>query len=121
MDEPDPFSYHRRNILISALALTAVCTQLVTVMSVQQPQAATSSVEKEKARWNDTETAKLVEYLWEHRAERGDGGTFKTPTFHAAAQYIADYRTSGPIKTEKNLQTKWSAVSCSRSITSNHC
>jgi hypothetical protein len=114
--EPDPSSYHQRNVLISALALTAICTQLVTVMSVQ-PASGSGFIEKEKARWNDDETAKLVEYLWEHRAEGGDGGTFKNPTFHAAAQYIAEYRTSGPIKTVKNLQTKWSAVSCSRSTT----
>ena len=108
--EPEPSTYHQRNILISALALTAICTQLATVMSVQPGFA-----EKEKARWNDTETTKLVEYLWEHRAEGGDGGTFKTTTFRAAAEHIAEYRTSGPPKTVKNLQTKWSSVSCSSS------
>jgi len=110
--EPDLSSYHQRNLLISALALTSICTQLVTIMSVQ-PQATTGG--SEKARWNETETTKLVEYLWEHRAEGGDGGTFKTPTFNAAAQHIAEYRTSGPIKTAKNLQTKWSTVSFSHS------
>ena len=52
--EPDPFSYHQCNILISALALTAICTQLATVMSVQP-----ALVEKEKARWNNEETTKL--------------------------------------------------------------
>lgn len=123
--EPDPSSYHQRNVLISALALTAICTQLVTVMSVQ-PQAGfveNSGNEnlKEKAKWNDTEITKLVEYLWEHRAEGGDGGTFKAPTFNAAARYIAEYRTSGPVKTVKNLQTKWTNVSCQTSTSIHHC
>lgn len=107
--EPDPSSYHQRNILISALALTAICTQLVTVMSVQP--AAARAQKPEKAKWNEVETTKLVEYLLEHRAEGGEAGTFKTSTFNAAAQHIAQDRSSGPVKTAKNLQTKWSAVS----------
>ena len=53
--EPDPSSYCQYNVLISALALTAIYTQLVTIMSVQP-----GFVEKEKARWNDTEITKLV-------------------------------------------------------------
>lgn len=128
MEEPDPSSYHQRNILISALALTAICTQLATLMSVQpasgfieNTQAANLN-EKEKAscRWNDIETTKLVEYLWEHRAEGGDGGTFKAPTFRAAAQYISEYRTSGPVKSDKNLQSKWNTVSHASSLSRYH-
>jgi hypothetical protein len=103
MEEPDPSSYHQRNILISALALTAICTQLATLMSVQPGftgaiENTANLNEKEKARWNEIETTKLVEYLWAHRAEGGDGGTFKATTFHAAAQYIAEFRTSGAVK-----------------------
>jgi hypothetical protein len=113
--EPDPSSYRQRKVLISALSLTAICAQLVTVMSTQP-----GLVEKEKVKWNEVETSKFVEYLCEHRAEGGDGG-FKTTTFRAAADYIAEYRTSGPSKTVKNLQTKWTAVSWQSLPSSQQC
>ena len=111
--EPDPASHHQRSVLISALALTAICTQLTTIMSVQHATSGSVEEKAKVARWNDTEITKLVEYLWEHRAEGGDGGTFKPPTFNAAARHIAEYRTSGAVKTAKHLKTKWSSVSCS--------
>jgi hypothetical protein len=109
--DPDPSFYHRRKILTTALALTALCTQLTTIMALPSVY-----VKKEKAKWNDQETAELVQYLWEHRAEGGDGSTFKASTIKAAAEHIAPYRTSGPVKTTKNLQTKWTAVSCLLSL-----
>jgi hypothetical protein len=110
--EPDPFFYHQRKVLITAIALTALCTQLTTIMAL--PSA---SVEKEpKAKWNDTETTELVQYLWEHRAQGGDGGTFKPATFKAAAEHIAPYHTLGPVKTTKSVQIKWNGVSCSLSL-----
>jgi len=35
------------------------------------------SQEDGKVNLNDSETLGLVDFLWEHRAEAGDGGTFK--------------------------------------------
>jgi hypothetical protein len=118
--EPDSLSYHQRKILISALALTAICTQLTTIMSAAVTGNELTD-EKARCHWNDTETTHLVDYLWQHRAQAGDGGNFKTATFHAAAQHIAEFRTLGPVKTVKHLQSKWSTVSCSRSIMINQC
>ena len=43
---------------------------------------ASMSQEDVTANWNEEETLALVDYLWEHRAEAGDGGTFKDTTFN---------------------------------------
>ena len=67
--EPDPNSfYHRRKILTSALALTALCAQLTTLMAASSQEA-----KKENVSWNEWETRELVQFLWEHRAQSGDG------------------------------------------------
>jgi hypothetical protein len=89
--------------LNSVLAVTAVSTQYLTLFI--------SSMAQEKAKWNDAETTALVEYLWEHRAECGDGGSFKDPAYNAAADKIAPEWSAGPIKTGKHCKTKWGAVS----------
>lgn len=70
------------------------------------------SQEEGKANWNNnTETLALVDFLWEHRSEAGDGGTFKDTMFNAAADHIAKYWTTGPTKTAKRCKTKWAGVS----------
>ena len=50
----------------------------------------------------------LVECLWEHKSEEGDGDSFKDVTMRAAAEYIADKHTTGPIRVLKYCKTKWS-------------
>ncbi|KAH7917262.1 hypothetical protein BV22DRAFT_980834, partial [Leucogyrophana mollusca] len=60
--------------------------------------------------WNNAETDALVDYLHEHRGERGDGGGFKEQTYNAAAIAIAIHRTAGPEKTGKMVLTKWNAI-----------
>ena len=57
------------------------------------------------------ETTAFVEYLWEHRAEGGDGGSFKDVTFRGASTHIANLLTAGPVKTPKCCKTKWASVS----------
>jgi len=105
MDEPDPDLYRQRRLLIAALALTALCTQLLAIMALPAEK------EKERADWNETETAQLVDYLWEHRAEAGDGGAFKAQTVNAAVKHIAPYLTAGPVKNAKSVKTKIKGVS----------
>src|ERR1700720_1745563 len=109
--EPDLNSFHHRlKILTSALALTALCAQLTTLMA-----ASSQETKKENISWNDWEKRELVQFFWEHRAESGDGGTFKPATYNAAAQHVAPYLTSGPVKAAKNVKTKWTAVNHSLS------
>ena len=61
--------------------------------------------------WNDVEMTRLVEYLWEHRSEAGDGGSFKATTWNAAATYLAPYQTAGPVKSGKQVKGKYMGVS----------
>ena len=66
--------------------------------------------DKEKAHWNGIETEALIDYLYVHQSEGGDGGSFKPVTFNAAAVHIGPHLTQGPTKTEKMCRTKWILV-----------
>ena len=89
----------------TALSLAGVYTQFIVLLMATLAQ-------QERENWDDeAETTAFVEYLWEHRSEGGDGGTFKDVTMRAAAEHIADKRTMGPIKLVKHCKIKYSAVS----------
>jgi hypothetical protein len=96
--------FERRKLINSAVSLTAFAAQFVTSLIM-------ASSHQEKASWNDEETQELVNYLWEHRAECGDGGTFKDVAFNAIPGRIANLLTSGPAKTAKQCKTKYNGVS----------
>jgi len=83
LEEPDPFFYQQQKLLTAAIALTALCTQVTTIMALL--------MDKERATWNKTKTKQFLQYLLDHQAEGGDGGNFKAPTFNAAARHIASY------------------------------
>jgi hypothetical protein len=107
MEEPDPkYDHYRRRTLIAALAITAVCTQLTTILAMETD----SKTDKETARWNEDETKLFIEYLVNHKSEGGDGGNFKSTTMRAAADHIAAYRTAGVVKEAKHMQIKWNTV-----------
>ena len=55
-----------QHLVNCALAVTVIYTQLIVLLMA-------SSVPQEKAIWNEAETAALIEYLWEHKAEGSDG------------------------------------------------
>jgi hypothetical protein len=95
----------KRQILNFAITSASLGAHFVSLL------IATMSQEEGKANWNDAETLALVDFLWEHRAEAGDGGTFKDTTFHAAADHIAKDWTTGAAKTVKRCKTKWAGVS----------
>ena len=86
------------------LALTALYSQCATLVM------ALSTKSTEKAHWSPEETAVLVDYLYDHRAEAGDGGNFKAPTFNAAATHINPLLSQGPQKTAQMCKTKWNSV-----------
>ena len=65
-------------------------------------------------KWGEEETTQLVEYLWEHQSEGGDGGTFKNPTINAAVQHLISLRLPGALGSPRNVKqvkTKWQGVS----------
>jgi len=90
---------HHRHLLTSVISLTALAAQYTTVLMAQ---------EKEKAFWTEPEVTALVNYLYEHRSERAEGGNFKMSTFNGAAPK----RLQGPQKTGKMCQKKWTSVRC---------
>jgi hypothetical protein len=104
-NEPDPSLHHRRKLLLVAIALTTLYTQLATIMSLP----AQNPVEG-KAYWTEEDTTRLVQYLWEHRSECGDGGNFKNATLNAAAEHLEPHTTVGARKTAKHLRSKWQTV-----------
>jgi hypothetical protein len=95
----------RRRLLNFAVTSASLGTHFVSLL------ISTMSQEEGKANWNDAETLALVDFLWEHRAEAGDGRTFKDTTFNAAAEHIAKDWSTGATKTAKRCKTKWAAVS----------
>ena len=60
--------------------------------------------------WSDLEVNALVDYLYTHRAERGDSGNFKDSIYAAAADHIKDLCASGKVKDVKSVQNKWIQV-----------
>ena len=81
--------FKQQQLLASAVSLTALGAQFVTSLFM-------ASSQQEKASWNDEETQALVDYLWEHRAESGDGGTFKDAVFNTIP--VRGYQiSSGPL------------------------
>ena len=105
MDNPLGPLLERRQLLNSAVTLMALGSHFVSLL------VAAMSQEDGKANWNDSEILALVDFLWEHRAQAGDGGTFKNTMFNAAADKIAEHWTVGPSKTAKRCKTKWAGVS----------
>ena len=88
----------------AAIILTSVCTAYTALLMASAQQ------DKEKANWNETETATLLTYLLDHKSEITDSGTFKAVTYKAAAEHISHLLTNGPVKTGKMCKTKWQTV-----------
>jgi len=68
------------------------------------PAASTS------ASWTPAEETAFVNYLYDHEAEAGDGGNFKSVTFQNALPTISPLWVKGAKKTVKRLQNKYSTV-----------
>ncbi|KIM92292.1 hypothetical protein PILCRDRAFT_57258, partial [Piloderma croceum F 1598] len=61
----------------------------------------------DKAQWDEEEIVALLDYLLDHKSAIGEAGSFKMPTFKAAADSISGLLVNGPIKTGKMCKTKW--------------
>jgi hypothetical protein len=94
----------RRRLQAGVIAIAALCAQYTSV--IMMPQSTSSP----KAQWNEQEVTALLEYLHGHKAEAGDGGSFKMSTLNGAATHIQQHLTQGPVKTGKMCKTKWTAV-----------
>jgi hypothetical protein len=110
MDEDD---FRRKKIRLVSLALVGLCAEY---LSCSMSQSQSQSQKKEKASWSTKEVTALVDYLYEHRFEAGDGGNFKSASFNSAAEAIVPYWESGPGKSGAQCRTKWMSVSCLLSL-----
>ena len=64
----------------------------------------------ENTSWTTADESLLLDVLIEIKAEAGDGRSFKTSSFNAAAQHVDTRRTKGGMKTGKVCQNKWNGV-----------
>jgi hypothetical protein len=62
------------------------------------------------AHWTTSDEAALINLLVKHKAEAGDGFTFKGPTWKAAAVHIVAYNVRGDPKTDCVCKNKWAWV-----------
>ena len=77
------------------------------LMSQQSPEDSINAARAVK--WMSQELDAFVQYLQQHRAERGDGA-FKDSTLAAAADHLRSLHVSGKIKDSKSLRNKWNNV-----------
>jgi hypothetical protein len=99
-----------RQTVVLAASLVAVAAIQVTVLVALEDQEA-QEAQAAKAVWSAEETTALIDYLYEHRPQAGNGGNFKTASFTAAAEAISPLLKYGPEKTGKICRRKWSSVS----------
>lgn len=61
--------------------------------------------------WTVREETAFIDFLVDNRAEAGDGGNFKTPTYQRAVAHISQLHERGAVKTVKTCRNKWTTVS----------
>ena len=62
------------------------------------------------AHWPTSDEAALINFLVEHKAEAGDGFSFKGATWNAAAVHMVAYTARGDPKTDHVCKNKWARV-----------
>jgi hypothetical protein len=62
------------------------------------------------AHWTTSDEAALIDHFVEHKAEAGDGFTFKGATWKAAAVHMVAYTARGDPKTDRVCKNKWARV-----------
>jgi hypothetical protein len=70
--------------------------------------ADTSSTER--CHWGPSADAALISFLLDHKAEAGDGGSFKPNIWNAAAVKMLKHTTKGGIKIASKCKAKYVAV-----------
>ena len=88
------------------------------VPTTQRGQKAVNSKSKKptepKCQWLPEEEMHLILFLVSRKSEAGNGRSFKSPTWTAAAEEMAKFPTKGPKKTPTACSSKYGRVSISR-------
>lgn len=118
MDNRSQTSSKWHRLYLGAVVIAALCAQYTTLLiaTPSEMTQAPTGTSSERANWNDEETTALVDYLYEHQSEAGDGGNFKQSTSNAAAVHIAPLLTLGTKKSGNMCKTKWESVSNFRTL-----
>ena len=74
---------------------------LVTIFSAVDP----------RCHWTDADELALINFLVDHKAEAGDGGSFKADVWNAAAAEMLKHTTKGGIKVAAKCKAKYVTVS----------
>ena len=64
----------------------------------------------ERCHWNPSDDAALISFLLDHKAEAGDGGSFKANIWNAAAVEMLKHTTKGGVKIASKCKAKYVAV-----------
>jgi hypothetical protein len=94
----------RRQLWAQTVVITTLCAQYATLLMA-------SATDNSKAQWDEDEIVALLDYLLDHKSAIGEAGSFKMPTFRAAADSISGLLVNGPPKMGKMCRTKWRTVS----------
>lgn len=105
----------RKRLFASAVVITVICAQYTTLLMAQPEVHAPPQFKALPAQWNDSETAALVDYLYDHCSEAEGAGNFKQQVLSSAAEYINNHEAlqstrAGPLKTAKSTRNKWTSV-----------
>jgi hypothetical protein len=63
-----------------------------------------------RCHWMDADELALINFLLDHKAESGDGGSFKSNIWNAAAAEMVKHTTKGGIKVAAKCKAKYVLV-----------
>jgi hypothetical protein len=99
----DQIQLYKTQIWSTVVAIVSLCAHYTTFLMATAPTKA------DKGYWVDAETDALIKYMYDHRAEAGDGN-FKASTFTGASIHLKKLAIAATPKTPKQLKYKWTAV-----------
>ena len=101
----DRLEQRRNRITAAASTLVAFCAHYTNLIM------ASSTKPKERTHWTDVEVDALVDCMFDHRAEAGDGN-FNNTTFNKVVNHLASAFPSDNPKTAAQIKSKWGTVRC---------
>jgi hypothetical protein len=81
-------------------------------LSDSPPLVITTSTADLRCHWSDDDELVLINFLLDHKAEAGDGGSFKANIWNAAAIEMLKHTWKGGPKIAGKCKAKYVAVRC---------
>ena len=104
-----------RLLIIDCLVDNAAYRLLMMAMSTRHssespPLVITGSTADPRCHWTDADELTLINFLLDHKAEAGEGGSFKLNIWNAAAVEMLKHTTKGGTKVAVKCKAKYVAV-----------